>query len=308
MNNNIFSALAKYNSAIDENYLTESFVFVINSLLQREHSIGCEIITRLCANDDEFTFSINEDISVTTQETTEQGTPDIKISTPDKLIYVEVKHDSPLGYKQIFRYKQALESSIATIKKVVLLTRFAVDFEEQKEKPYKHVRWYEIYNWFSVAKTRTKDHICIYLIESFNSFLEVKQMSLQKVTWEYIDGVPAQNNLMTMIEIAIQGAGLSIYGKSAGWEFKGFWLENKDFACLVHTNNPLIITFELMDKNKYDADLIDTPVRTGKERMWFSLHLEDIHFFSLSKDEQLEEITKFVKTAYSETQKMRIKS
>ena len=32
MNNNIFSALAKYNSAIDENYLTESFVFVIDNL------------------------------------------------------------------------------------------------------------------------------------------------------------------------------------------------------------------------------------------------------------------------------------
>jgi len=32
---NIFSALAKYNSASDENYLTESFVFVINTLLQQ---------------------------------------------------------------------------------------------------------------------------------------------------------------------------------------------------------------------------------------------------------------------------------
>jgi len=43
---NIFSALEKYNSAIDENYLTESFVFVINTLLQQERPIGIEILTQ----------------------------------------------------------------------------------------------------------------------------------------------------------------------------------------------------------------------------------------------------------------------
>ena len=58
-------------------------------------------------------------------------------------------------------------------------------------------------------------------------------MSVQKVTWEYVNGVPAFNNLMNMIEAAIQGARLSIYGKSAGWEFKGYWLENKTSPSLT---------------------------------------------------------------------------
>ena len=307
---NIFSALAKYNSAIDENYLTEAFVFVINSLLQKERTIGLEILTRLCVENNEFSFDMDEVISVSTQETTEQGRPDIKVSSPDKLIYIEVKHDSPLGYKQLERYKRALEPSMANIKHVVLLTRFAVDFEECEERPYKHIRWYEVYNWLSNARTRVKDPICVYLIDSFNSFLEVKQMSLQKVSWEYINGVPALINLVNMIEVAIQGASLRVHVKSAGWDFKGFYVESKEFWCGVYYDNPLVVTFELIDKKNYKKELVDEPsyeIREGKERLWFRLPLEKIHFFSLTKDEQLEEITKFVKTAYTEAQQMRIK-
>jgi len=243
---NIFSALAKYNSAIDENYLTESLVFVINALLQRERPIGIEILTQLCVKNNEFSFNIDEDISASTQETTQQGRPDIKVSSRDKLIYIEVKHDSPLGLQQLARYRKALESSAATIKHVVLLTRFAIDFEEQEERPYKHVRWFEVYNWLTSARTRAKDPVSIYLIESFKSFLEAKQMSIQKVGWEYINGVPALNNLVNMLEVAIQGASIPIYGRSPGWDWKGFWLEEKEFISAIYYDNHLIITFELM--------------------------------------------------------------
>jgi hypothetical protein len=310
---NIFSALARYNSAIDENYLAESLVFVINALLQRERPIGLEILTRLCVKDNEFSFDTDEVIVVSTQETTEQGTPDIRVSSPDKLIYIEIKHDSPLGYRQLERYNKALESSAATTKHVVLLTRFAIDFEEQGERPYKHVRWFEVYNWLTDAIAKAEDPISIYLIESFKSFLEVKQMSIQKVGWEYINGVPALTNLLNMIAAAIEGAEIpfySSYPRAAGWDFKGFWLGDKDFWCGIHYNNPLVVTFEMVDKKRFDVKLVETPsyaVREGKERMWFRLQLEDKLFFSLDKDRQLEEISKFVKTAYKEAQQMRIK-
>lgn len=307
---NIFSALAKYNSARDENYLTEAFVFLINSLLTRERPIGLEILTRLCVENNEFSFDANEVIAVSTQETTEQGTPDIKVSSPDKLIYIEVKHDSPLGPQQLARYRKALESSTATIKHVALLTRFAIDFEGQEERPYKHVRWFEVYNWLAGVKNKAQDPISVYLIESFKSFLEVKQMSIQKVEWEYINGVPAFNNLINMIEAAIQGTSLRIHQKSAGWDFKGFYLENKEFWCGTYYDNHLVMTFEMMDKKKFNAKLVENPgytVREGKEHLWFRLPLKDVHFFSLDKDKQLEEITKFIRTAYAEAQQMRIK-
>ena len=203
---NIFSALAKYNSARDENYLTEAFVFLINSLFTRERTIGLEILTQLCVKNNEFCFETDEPISISTQEITEQGTPDIKISSPDKLIYIEVKQGSDLGAQQLERYRKALGSSDATIKHVVLLTRFAIDFEEKIERPYKHIRWFEVYNWLANSRTRAKNPVSVYLIDSFNSFLEAKQMSIEKVGWEYINGVPAFNNLINMIEAAIKAA------------------------------------------------------------------------------------------------------
>ena len=50
----VFSALARYNSAIDENYLTEAFVFVINSLLQCESVVAREVLNHICVVDDDF--------------------------------------------------------------------------------------------------------------------------------------------------------------------------------------------------------------------------------------------------------------
>jgi hypothetical protein len=308
-NENVFSALAKYNSARDENYLTEAFVFVLNSLLLKEHPIGLQILTRLCVKDNEFAFDPDEYISISTQETTEQGRPDIKVSSLDKLIYIEVKHDSALGPQQLARYKKALESSVATIRRVVLLTRFEIDFEDQQERAFdKHVRWFEVYNWLANAKAQ--DPLSVYLIESFKSFLEVKQMSIQKVGWEYINGVPAFINLINMIEVAIQGASLAIYKKSPGWDFRGFYIESPEFWCGIYHDDPLVLVFEITDKKQFNTKLVDTPsypVREDKATIRFRLQLEDKYFFSLGKDKQLEEITNFVKKAYSDARRMRVK-
>lgn len=290
---NIFLALAKYNSASDENYLTEAFVFVLNSLLEKDRPVCFEILRRLCVKDDEYSFAPDENISISTQESTEQGRPDIKISSTNKLIYIEVKHDSDLGYRQIERYKAALKLPNTASKKhkyVILLTRFAVDFDEQQEQPYKHIRWFEIYNWFSNAKA--KDHVNVYLIKSFMAFLEVKKMSIQKVTWEYINGVPAFKNLMNMVEVAIESASLS-KKKSPGWEWMGFYIQNKEFFCGILYEKHLSLIFQVLE----DDRVVFT----------YSLDLESIHFFSLDKDKQLEEITTFLKRSYEDAQQIETK-
>ena len=309
----IFSALAKYNSATDENYLTEAFVFLINSLLTRERAVGLEVLNHLCVQNNDFCFGMDEAISVSTQDVTEQGTPDIKISSPDKLIYIEVKHDSPLGYQQLERYKKALVSSTATFKQVVLLTRFAIDFAEQAERPYKHIRWREVHDLLENTKDKIKDKVSGYLSAQFVSFLEAKGMSIQQVGSEYIKGIPALNNMMSMIEKAIEESGMHFYKsypRAAGWGFKGFWMEDKQFWCGIYYHNPLVVTFQLVDKRKFNKELIGTTdykLKEGNVRLWFRLPLEEINFFSLDKDKQLEEITKFVKTAYAEAQQMMVK-
>jgi len=312
----IFTALARYNSARDENYLTEAFVFVINSLLSRkqgiDRGIACEFLTTFCAKDGEFGFSEADNIEISTQDVTPEGTPDIKVFTPNTFIYIEVKHDSPLGERQISRYKKALEHSVAPIKKVVLLTRFPVDFKDEEEKPYKHVRWYEVYNWLSVIRNNTRDPVNNYLIDSFNFFLEGKQMSIQKVGWEYIKGVPELLNLINMIEVAIESAGIPLYReypRAPALESRGFYLNSNEIWCGIFYSDPLNVLLQVVEKKKFDIHRV--PKRTydveeDKKSIWFSLGLEECHFFSLNKDEQLDVIMKFLKSSYEEANKMRL--
>ena len=308
-NENIFSALAKYNSARDENYLTEAFVFVLKSLLLKERAVGLQILTQLCISDHEFTFDTDESISISTQETTEQGRPDIKVSSPDKLIYIEVKHDSGLGPQQLVRYRKALESSTAIIKRIILLTRFEIDLKDKQEKVFdKHVRWFEIYNWLATAKVQ--DPVIMYIIESFRFFLEVKQMSIQQVTWEYINGVPALISLINMVEVGLQGVALAIYKRSPARDFTGFYVERAQFWCGIYYNEPLVVVFEITDKKKFNTKRVAAPsypVKEDKDTIKFRLQLEDKYFFSLDKDKQLYEITDFIKKAYSDAQRMKVK-
>jgi len=306
---NIFSTLGKYLTS-EENYLTEAFVLLLNTLLVREPALGVEILNKLCGANQLY-FNVNEDVSVSTQEITPQGTPDIKISCPGKLAYVEVKYESDLGVKQVERYLEALRSSNVPTTCLVLLTKFSMDFGENETKPHKHVRWFEVHNW--LGKLKAHDPVSEYLIDAFKSFLEVKGMSIQKVSWEYINGVPAFNYLLDMIEVAIKDANIPLfpgYPRSAAWEWKGFWLGDKEFLCSVYYRNHLVLVFEWQNKGKYDSKLLEKrsyELREEGEDIWFRLHLEEIPFFSLDKDKQLEEITKFIKTAYAEAQQMRVK-
>jgi len=306
---NIFSALAKYASANEENYLTEAFVFLINSLLEKEPAVALEILTKLCVENNEFPFDTDETISVSTQETTEQGTPDIKVSSPSKLIYVEVKDYSPVEPKQLKRYKKDLESRSIAIKRLVLLTRFPVDFSEHQGIPDKLPRWFEVYNWLASAKDKAQDPISIYLIKSFMSFLEVKRMSIEKVGWEYINGVPALNNLINMIEAAIKASSLTISKRYGSGYDRGFSIENGKFWCGVVYDDHRTVIFGITRKQAFNMDLLKNRTYDVDENnygIWFRLGLENIHFFSLDKDKQLEEITKFVQECHAQAQKMKI--
>lgn len=313
--NNIFSALAKYNSPIDENYLTESFVFVIKNLLKREPSIGIELLNNLCVNNSEFSFSESENIFVSTQVVTEQGTPDIKISSPEKLIYIEVKLESDLGDRQIERYKEALASASASIKHkhLILLTRYSVDFKNEDETPYKHIRWFEVYNRFEGVKDKVKDTISCYLIEQLMSFLEVNQMSIQKVGWEYINGVPALFNLMKMIEEIFQKEQLRPSARGISKSYTGFYSGDGEFWCGISNDEHLFLLFEFQKSTKYDFQALkasygDSVRENENNNICFCLPLEKIHFFSLDKEKQFEEISKFVRTACAEAKKMRLPS
>jgi len=159
-----------------------------------------------------------------------------------------------------------------------------------------------------LTEAKPEDPVSQYLVRSFLDFLEEKGMSMQKVGWEYIKGVPALGNLMNMIEVAIKSTSLSIYAKSAGWEWKGFHLNDKDYFCGVYYSDPLSLVFQLQLEIEPDEKILATSGyrydKTHFGKLHFALDLEAARFFALNKDEQLETIAIFLEKVYATAQQL----
>ena len=105
MKENIFVTLFKFGPGAEENYLTEAFVFLLKLLLERELDAGLAIINQLCGLSQENRFEVLKPSAICTQITVDNKRPDIEIrGDKDTLVYVEVKHDSPLGEGQLESY------------------------------------------------------------------------------------------------------------------------------------------------------------------------------------------------------------
>jgi hypothetical protein len=135
-------------------------------------------------------------------------------------------------------------------------------------------------------------------------------MNIDKVEQDYVNGIPAMNNLIAMIESAIKSAEIPFYRRprSGGWGYRGFYLvENREFWCGIYFREHLIIVFQIMNIERYNPNYVQEPrwpIQIDKHSIRFRLDLGEIVFFSLNKEEQLELITKFINDSYSDTLKM----
>jgi len=240
MSNNVFTGSSKYALRQQENYLTEALAFLLRLLLERNPPTGLDMVSRLCGWDPAATFTNATSIAISTQVATAQGTPDIGIRVGDStLVYVEAKHDSPLGIGQLAAYLDQLNESGVPDTRLVLLTRSRSSSIKTALEPddYHHVCWYEIYNWLSVADTG--DDVCQYLIAGFMTFLEEKRMSVKRISWEYVQGVPAMLSLADMMEAAISEAmPTAKWKRSGGWSWRGYRLPH-DYWLGVRYHQPL---------------------------------------------------------------------
>lgn len=303
---NLFRDLSKHLSERHEDFLTNSFVYLLNYLLENERSLAIGLLNFICGGDSEFTFKEEEKVVITTQKVTSEGTPDIEIKSNDKYIFVEVKHDSGLGRDQIERYKKALRNERAANKKIILLTRFTVDLQEANQEgvPDRHIRWYQIHKY--LENIEVKDRIGKFLNDEFIKFLEEKQMAIQKVGWEYGNGIRALNNLVEMIGVAVEELGIKKW-KTAGWEWKGYYVEDNSQFVGIDYNEPDAVYYELGDPLKYaipESDLA-FPFYVENNNINFELSFEKTHFFALEKNEQLEIIKKFISVCHDQANKLK---
>ncbi|MCC7353468.1 MAG: PD-(D/E)XK nuclease family protein [Anaerolineae bacterium] len=287
--NNIFVTLSGHSS--EENYLTEAFVFLVALLLEHDATIGLKVLNGLIGEQVDFRFDKAEGISISTQFRVDNAIPDIVIKQgPDALIYIEVKHDSPLGERQLWDYFERLKKAVVSHTRLVLLTRSLASVSVQETglqaDDYHHICWYHIHNWLSGAKIT--DDVCRYFIHDFLSFLEGKNMNIPNVAPEYSAGILAFENLMRMLETAITEAiprnKLLSLSPRGGWSWRGFNVNKGIYYCGIRYNKPLLIVFE----NNYGTN------PTFKR----DFNLEAEGFFSLTSNEQFERIIRFVKESY----------
>ena len=221
---NIFSTLARYSGHAEENYLTESLAFVARLLLDRDPTLGLDFANLLSCQRDEPWFTSAASVQISTQVSTAVGNPDIELRQSGVLVYVEVKHDSPLGIDQLERYKEQLDQSSVSKKRLILLSRSRYSNIGTSLDPsaYHRLYWYDIYNWLASAKT--DDEVSRYFCDGLMGILEEKKMSVKKVGWEYINGIPAMLDLIAMMEAALSVAlPEASRQRTGGWFWRGFY-------------------------------------------------------------------------------------
>jgi hypothetical protein len=292
MHTNIFTSLQTYGSAEPENYLTESLVLVLRFLLERSLDEGLEIINRIVGPLPLHRLTVASQVAIRTQVQFGNGCLDIEIrESDDTLVYVEIKHDSQLGSGQLICYRDHLEQSSKSNRRLVLVTRSRSSaFETPLKSPgdYRHVCWYHIYNW--LADLHLEDQVCRHTVSDFLCFLEEKSMNLKRVTWEYEKGTEALLALVNMMEAAAMEvlAGVKVT-HSGGWSWRGMYLDKVWFFG-VRFEKPMQVVFENnMGRVPYEGRTLDL----DKER-----------FLALTKDEQFDLVADFIKVSSSAVPKV----
>ena len=279
-NNNIFASLARYNSATNENYLTESLVFLVRLLNERDPEVGLAFTNFLCGAG-KLLFNQSDTFSVSTQYSTEAGFPDIAFISENALVFIEVKHDSPLGYQQLERYKTVLDKTGRANAHLRLLTRSRYSAIGTTLSPdqYSRLYWHEIHKWLS--QHVLDDPVCEYFKSSFMEFLEEKQMSLKQISPEYAPGIQALIDLTNMIQVAANDClpGIKLI-KTGGWHWRGFYLPG-NYWIGVRFHEPQLLLFE--NNRGYEPVTLRHP-----------LALDKIGFFAMTADEQLNSLSEFI--------------
>lgn len=174
------SILPEVDFGNNENYLAVAFAFIVEQLLRREPEIARSIIARLYMPGSDSILKANEDIRVSAQPVFGQGLPDLKIlSHQNLLIYVGVTLDARLTVDQVARYGkygEALDSSAANVKSIVLLT--GPNFVDDECVPpfVRTIRLSEVNSWLADARAKASDSIVRDLIDEFMCILDEKQL------------------------------------------------------------------------------------------------------------------------------------
>ncbi|MBI3596708.1 MAG: PD-(D/E)XK nuclease family protein [Nitrospirae bacterium] len=176
----IFSRLEKWWGHSYENFFNE----VLTCTLQENPSLTRHIIQKLTRFDME-----PKNLKVESQCHHSKGIIDIRIMDNTTCVFIELKLDAVLGYRQIKRYEQILRSEDYKNKKnkrILLLTQYPpYDDRELKDKKYKLFRKERDYSplhklYSIISEAQTQKEVChiknLYIVKELIQMMEDKTM------------------------------------------------------------------------------------------------------------------------------------
>lgn len=298
---NLLIKLHKLASGQDENFLTEVLANLLRRLIAIEPQAALTIINLITNN--RLNVDIKEIVSVNviTQVSTENGRPDILISTDDHIAYIEVKVESDFGDDQIERYRLQLDNCDFKETSLIVLTRYPFYERLYNCNPDFNFRWHDLVDWLKSLKIC--NDLTLFHINQFVDFLYVRGLAMQQVSWELVPGVKSFQTLTDMIEEALAAKKVNIHQRSAAWEWRGFYIEQKRFFIGLYLSDPnlVVINTEEVSLSSNIPKEVTLGRLIGNWRWQNELDLtsEEVHFFARSKASQIQCLEKFIEESLS---------
>ena len=193
---NLLIRLHKWAIRQDENFLTESFAYLLEFLVENEPAAASHIISQLTGGLIELLPQHIRSLGIRTQISGEEGIPDIELRTSRHFVIIEVKSEAAATEDQLRRYRRILNNVDAATKGLILLTRFPVAVPGADH----YFRWYQIAEWISwESRNYSFRATSQFLVEQFLGFLKERNMTMGQITWELPMGVRSLRTLADML-------------------------------------------------------------------------------------------------------------
>jgi hypothetical protein len=282
----------------DENFTTDAFAHVLRHLLKHAPGVGVDLVSCLCGPAWTPSQADAQAITVNTQVTlADGGCPDIEIRAPEHLVYVEAKVSAPLNIEQLISYRKQLDLSGVTHTALVFLSQY-LEYIPEEVRLDAAVRWNQIGEWLDnwLEQGRISDSDTTYLATQFTGYLRGRNMTMEKVGYELGKGIESLFNLLAMMGEALQG---KVTVRFASWQIIAFNISKAKYYLYIDWRTPQFVKFYTacpINKEQADALGFGQTYVDGISRWRHELDLAsaEVHFYALSKADQMQCIQEFV--------------
>jgi hypothetical protein len=298
---NLFARLHKWAVRQDENFMTESLAVILETLLEREPTVGTRLVSAITGGFISVAGEGAQALEIRTQISTAEGRPDLEIRTPERLAVFEVKVESALRRGQLEGYREYLRTSGFPLTSLVLLTKYPPDLSLGEEEPDYKIRWYEVADSLEQELTEAKvsGPVSCYLCEQLLEFLKERNMSLAQVSWQLPEGTRALRNFLVMLQEAAKACQVSAK-KDMSLDYVGFQVDGAKYWVGLDLKNPQQLWFgtrSQIDREAAERLGMGEMAEEGWYRWWPSVDLgsEEVHFYSRSKVAQIQWLERFLR-------------